>query len=113
MSELVDFFGAPLRDSVAFYVVAADGKAVLELFFATEQVFADHALEDARHGAGFLAVRCPTDHLKNSALSVIELEALLDARYYSRLGMEHLGGDSRPTKGTRHEMPDVSSDDPN
>ena len=64
--------------------IAADGKAVLQFdkdekdlarfilqaisrFFATEQVFADHDLEDARHGAGFLAVRCPTDDLKNAA----------------------------------------------
>ena len=90
--------------------IAADGKAVLEFdkdetdlarfimravsrFFATEQVFADHDLEHARHGAGFLAVRCPTDDLKNAAWSVIELEAPLDARYYSRLGIEHLAGD--------------------
>jgi hypothetical protein len=91
-------------------VIAADGEAVLEFdkdetdlarfimravsrFFATEQVFADHDLADARHGAGFLAVRCPTDGLKNTAWSVIELEAPLDARYYSRLGIEHLAGD--------------------
>ena len=90
--------------------ITADGKAVLEFdeaethlagfvmqaisrFFATEQVFADHDLEDARQGAGFLAVRCPTDDLKNAAWSVIELEAPLDARYYSRLGIEHLAGD--------------------
>lgn len=91
-------------------VITTDGKAVLEFdkdetdlarfimravsrFFATEQVFADHDLEDARHGAGFLAVRCSTDDLKNAAWRVIELEAPLDARYYSRLGIEHLAGD--------------------
>jgi hypothetical protein len=90
--------------------IAADGKAVLEFdkvemdlarfimqaisrFFATEQVFADHDLEDARHGAGFLAVRCPTDDLKNAAWSLIEPEGPLDARYYSALGIEHLAGD--------------------
>ena len=90
--------------------IAADGKAVLEFdkdekdlarfimqaisrFFATEQVFADHDLEDARHGAGFLAVRCPTDDLKNAAWSVVEPEGPLDARYYARLGIEHLAGD--------------------
>jgi hypothetical protein len=90
--------------------IAADGKAVLEFdkdekdlarfimqaisrFFATEQVFADHDLEDARHGAGFLAVRCPTDDLKNTAWSLIEPEKPLDARYYSRVGIEHLAGD--------------------
>ena len=61
-------------------VITADGKAVLEFdeaethlaafvmqaisrFFATEQVFADHDLEDARQAVGFLAVRCPTDDL--------------------------------------------------
>ena len=61
-------------------VIAADGRAVLEFdeaethlagfvmqaisrFFATEQVFADHDLEDARQAVGFLAVRCPTDDL--------------------------------------------------
>jgi hypothetical protein len=91
-------------------VIAADGKAVLEFdkdetdlarfimraisrFFATEQVYADQDLEDARHGAGFLAVRCPTDDLKNTAWSLIEPEGPLDARYYSRLGIEHLAGD--------------------
>ena len=90
--------------------IAADGKAVLEFdkdemglahfimqaisrFFATEQVFADHDLEDARNGAGFLVVRCPTDDLKNSAWSLLEPEGPLDARYYSRLGIEHLAGD--------------------
>ena len=90
--------------------IAADGKAVLEFdkdeedlarfvmqaisrFFATEQVFADQDLEDARHGAGIVAVRCPTDDLKNTAWSVIEPEGPLDARYYSRLGIEHLAGD--------------------
>ena len=90
--------------------IAADGKAVVEFdkdetglarlimqalsrFFGTEQVFADHDLEDARHGAGFLAVRCPTDDLKNAAWRVIEPEGPLDARYYSRLGIEHLAID--------------------
>jgi len=91
-------------------VIAADGKAVLEFdrdekdlahfimqaisqFFATEQVFADHDLEEARRGAGVLAVRCPTTDLKNTAWSLIESEEPLDARYYSRLGIEHLAGD--------------------
>ena len=90
--------------------IATDGKAVLEFdkdekdlarfimqaisrFFATEQRFADHDLEAARHGAGFLAVRCPTDDLKDSAWRLIEPEGPLDARYYSRLGIEHLAGD--------------------
>lgn len=91
-------------------VIAADGEAVLEFdkeemhlarfimraisrFFGTEQVFADHDMHDARKGAGFLAVRCPTDELKSAAWSLIEPEGPLDARYYSRLGIEHLAGD--------------------
>jgi hypothetical protein len=91
-------------------VIAADGKAVLEFeeaetdlagfvmqaisrFFATEQVFADHDLQDARNGAGLLAVRCATDELKATAWSVIEPEGPLDARYYSAAGIEHLAGD--------------------
>jgi hypothetical protein len=90
--------------------IAVDGKAVLEFdkdekdlarfimqaisrFFATEQVFADHDLDDARRGAGFLTVRCPTVELKNAAWSLIASEGPLDARYYSRLGIEHLAGD--------------------
>ena len=91
-------------------VITADGKAVLEFdeadtdladfvmraisrFFATEQVFADRDLEDAQKGAGFLAVRCPTDELKTTAWTLIEPEAPLDARYYSAVGIEHLAGD--------------------
>ena len=91
-------------------VIVADGKEVLEFdryetdlarfimraisrFFATEQVFADHDLEDARQSAGFLAERCPTDDLKNTAWSLIGPEGPIDARYYSALGIEHLAGD--------------------
>jgi hypothetical protein len=90
--------------------IAADGKAVLEFdeeethlagfvmqaisrFFATEQVFADHDLEDARRGAGVLAVHCPTSELKTTAWSLIEPAGPLDARYYARGGIEHLAGD--------------------
>jgi hypothetical protein len=62
-------------------------------FFATEQMFADHDLEDARQSAGFLAERCPTDDLKNTAWSLIGPEGPIDARYYSALGIEHLAGD--------------------
>jgi hypothetical protein len=92
--------------------IAADGKTVLDFdeketdlarvimqaisrFFATEQVFADQDLEDARKGAGFLAVLCRNDDQKNAAWSVLEPEGPLDARYYSALGIEHLAGDLR------------------
>jgi hypothetical protein len=104
LAKLLDVGFGPLD------AIAADGKTVLEAdeaetdlagfvmraisrFFATEQVFADHDLEDARKGAGFLAVRCPTDELKNTAWSIIEPEGPLDARYYSAFGIEHLAGD--------------------
>ena len=90
--------------------IATDGKTALEFdeeetnlagfvmqaisrFFATEQVFADHDLDDARQGAGFLAVHCPTDELKDTAWSLIQPEGPLDARYYAALGIEHLAGD--------------------
>jgi hypothetical protein len=90
--------------------IAADGKDVLEFdkeeedlarflmqaisrFFATEQAFADQDLKAARHGAGFLAVRCSTDDLKNIAWNLIWPERPLAARYYSDVGIEHLAGD--------------------
>ena len=92
--------------------IAADGKTVLESdeeetdlaefvmraisrFFSTEQVFRDHDLEDARQGAGFLAVRCPTDELKDAAWNLIAPESPLDARYCGVGGIEHLAGDLR------------------
>jgi hypothetical protein len=91
-------------------VISTDGRAVLKLekeergpgaavmqamsrFFSTEQLFADHDLEEARHGRGFLAVRCPTDEMKLKAWGVIQRESPLDARYYSSAGIEHLAGD--------------------
>ncbi len=69
--------------------IAANGTEVIELakeddgllsflvkamsrFFATEQIFTDHDLERARHGAGFLAVHCPTEELMHKAWQVIE-----------------------------------------
>jgi hypothetical protein len=92
--------------------IVADGNAVLEFdkeetdlarfimqavsrFFATEQLFADQDLKDARHGAGFLAVRCSTDDRKNAAWDAIKPEGPLDARYYSEVAIEHLTGDAR------------------
>jgi hypothetical protein len=90
--------------------VAADGAEVLALgeghglasyvmqsmsrFFSTEQKFTDDSLEHARNGAGFLAVRCPTDDVKNSAWAIVKTENPLDARYYTLSGIEHLAGDA-------------------
>jgi hypothetical protein len=90
--------------------ISAGGKEIVELatdetglggflmqalsrLFATEQLFTDHDLEHARHGAGFLAVYCPTEKTKKDAWSVLEPETPLDARYYGTGGIEHLAGD--------------------
>ena len=91
-------------------VMATDGAEVLRLaqeetglgsllmqglsrFFATEQVYTDHDVEHARHGAGFLAVHCPTDIAKAEAWRVIQTEHPVDARYYGSDGIDHLAGD--------------------
>lgn len=93
-------------------VIATDGSEVVRLatqeagvaslmmqglsrFFATEQVYTDHDLEHARHGAGFLAVYCPTDIAKAEAWVLLEPESPLDARYYGSDGIDHLAGDSK------------------
>jgi hypothetical protein len=90
--------------------IAADGREVVELesdetglagflmqaisrFFATEQKFADHDLESARHGAGFVAVRCRDEKRKDKAWGIVKGEAPLDARFYGLAGIEHLAGD--------------------
>jgi hypothetical protein len=90
--------------------IATDGRAVIELekeetglaafvmqamsrFFSTEQLFTDHDLKHARHGAGFLAVHCPTEDLKQTAWDLVKTLDPLDARYYGAVGIEHLAGD--------------------
>ncbi len=90
--------------------IAATGDDVLELaraetslgallmqrvssFFATEQRFTDADLEEARHGAGFLAVHCPTEQSKEEAWKLIQSADPLVARYYALSGIEHLAGD--------------------
>jgi hypothetical protein len=90
--------------------IAVEGKDLIELskeqtglggfvmqaasrFFATEQKYTDHSLELARNGAGFLAVYCPTDDLKQSAWSIVKSDDPFDARYYAAAAVEHLAGD--------------------
>lgn len=90
--------------------IATDGKALIELekeeaglaslvmqavsrFFATEQMFTDHDLEHAQHGAGFLAVRCPSSERKDMAWNIVKTQDPLDVRYYATGGIEHLAGD--------------------
>ena len=90
--------------------IAADGREVIELdsedtglagflmqllsrFFATEQKFADHDLYHARHGAGFVAVRCRDENRKDQAWNIVRARSPLDARFYGLAGIEHLAGD--------------------
>lgn len=90
--------------------MAADGEAVIELdeegkglggvvmrafsrFLATEQKYTDHDAKLARNGAGFVAVYCPTEDLKQSAWTIVKSEDPLDARYYGPGAVEHLAGD--------------------
>jgi len=92
-------------------VIAATGREVLEFdrrettvagllmsalsrFFKTEQSFADHDLEHARHAAGFLIVRCASDDTKDAAWAIVKVENPLDARYYGVGAIEHLAGDA-------------------
>lgn len=91
--------------------IAADGRELVELekdhtslagflmqsvsrFFATEQKFADHDIDHARHGAGFVAVRCRDEIRKEKAWNIVKVEAPLDARFYGLSGIEHLAGDA-------------------
>ena len=63
-------------------------------FFKTEQSFNDHNLEHARHGAGFLIVRCADENEKAKAWQIVQNQNPLDARYYGVVAIEHLAGDS-------------------
>lgn len=100
-------FGFPHSDAIA-----TDGRALIDLekqdtgvasfvmqslsrFLATEQLYTDHDLHHARHGAGFVAVRCDTDRLKDDAWTIIKAESPIDARYYATAGIEHLAGDPK------------------
>ena len=90
--------------------IATDGSAVIELdkeetglasyvmqsisrLIGTEQMFTDHDLDHARHGAGFVAVHCETEESKKSAWKVLQAQDPLDARYYAAGAIEHLAGD--------------------
>jgi hypothetical protein len=60
----------------------------------TEASYADHDLAAAKEGAGFVAVRCPTEKLKTEAWKSLEPKHPVVARYYSLAGIEHLAGES-------------------
>ena len=65
----------------------------LSRFLATEQKSHDSDLYLARHGAAFVALRCPTEKTKQNASDVLQSEAPLAARYYANDGIEHLAGE--------------------
>src|SRR5579872_3259124 len=65
----------------------------LSRFFATEQKTHDADLKRAQHGAGFVAVHCPTEESMHHAWNILQPQSPLAARYYSAAGIEHLAGD--------------------
>jgi len=65
----------------------------LSRFFKTEQYYADRDLDRARHGAGFLIVRCGNAIEKQKAWEIMEPVNPLAARYYDIGAVEHLAGD--------------------
>jgi hypothetical protein len=65
----------------------------LSRFFATEQKTHDADLKRAQHGAGFVAVHCPTEKSKQKAWTILQPASPLAARYYCASGIEHLAGD--------------------
>ena len=62
----------------------------LSRVIGTEAGYAEDDLNAARKGAGFLAVHCPTERLKQEAWRVLELSRPLAARHYSSGGIELL-----------------------
>jgi len=66
----------------------------LSRLFETEEVYADHDFELASRGAGFLAVHAHGDAAKYRAWKLIEPFHPTVARHYSRVGVEHLKGET-------------------
>jgi len=66
----------------------------LSRMFETEEVYADHDFELASRGAGYLAVRAPSEVRKHQAWKLIEPFSPTVARHYSLLGVEHLRGET-------------------
>lgn len=59
----------------------------------TEESYADHDVELAREGAGFVAVYCPGDELKHKAWEHMSAHDPIVARHYEFAGIEHLKGE--------------------
>jgi hypothetical protein len=65
----------------------------LSRMFGTEALYADKDLADAKKGAAFVAVHCPTREGKTAVWKIIEPMRPSVARYYSFGGIEHLAGE--------------------
>ncbi|BDC53041.1 hypothetical protein F183_A53560 [Bryobacterales bacterium F-183] len=59
----------------------------------TEQTYQNYDLDSAGDGAGFVAVRCPTEESKKRIWDVLRGMHPLNARYYAPGGIEHLTGE--------------------
>ena len=66
----------------------------LSRMFETEEVYVDHDFELASRGAGYLAVRAPSEVRKQQAWKLIEPCNPTVARHYSLLGVDHLRGET-------------------
>jgi hypothetical protein len=55
---------------------------------------ADKDLAEAKNGATFIAVHCPTERIKTHAWRFLETIHPLVARYYRFGGIEHLAGEN-------------------
>jgi hypothetical protein len=65
----------------------------LSRILATEALYADHDLSMAKHGSGFLAINCHSEHAKERVWSRLEKTEPVVARYYANGGIEHLKGE--------------------
>lgn len=59
----------------------------------TEQTYHEHDLDSVAEGAGFVAVRCPSEEVKQRVWDVLRGLHPLNARYYAPGGIEHLTGE--------------------
>jgi hypothetical protein len=65
----------------------------LSRLLGTEEPYTDHDLRLAQSGAGYVAVRCPTDARKERAWRILGSLRPVLARYYALGGIEHLAGE--------------------
>jgi hypothetical protein len=59
----------------------------------TEQTYQNYDLDSADGGAGFVAVKCPSEEIKQRVWQVLRGLHPLNARYYAPGGIEHLTGE--------------------